>query len=313
MPNDSVRDFAIYPYFDLQDSTTTLVLSSVRDQPLRLTSAIDGGIVASFPLIKASTEQYIAAHSLSFMPGGRHFVAGSDSQLSMFDISRPGQGPDTSALTATRRGGYQHHNPATSMKGIVSAVAVEPTTNLIAAGTFTRRVGLYEAPGLRCVSTFSLGGSAAERHIGGSGVTQLQWTTCGRYLYVFERSSDGAMVYDIRKTGQVVSYLSGRNASTNQRLRADLSIEVVQEVWAGGIDGCLRTWDGVHLKEGCVEPSTQWPLPCHGERCDNVSSAAVHPKGGVLAITCGQRNRDLDDAEPHPGLYLYSHEKAQNE
>ena len=242
------------------------------------------------------------------MPSGQHFVAGSDSHLSMFDLSRPGRGPDNSARTATRRGGYQYYNPATSMKGIVSAIAVEPMTDLIAAGTFTRRVGLYEAPGMRCVSTFSLGGSLADCAIGGNGVTQLRWTTCGRYVYVFERGSDGAMVYDIRKTSQLVSYLSGRKARTSQRLRTDLTRGEVQEVWAGGVDGILRTWSGVHLKEGCVEPSVQWPIQCR----EAVSSTSVHPKGGVFAITCGQREGNHDHAELHPGLYLYSHEKLQN-
>ncbi|KAK8068709.1 wd repeat-containing protein [Apiospora phragmitis] len=83
---------------------------------------------------------------------------------------------------------------------------------LVAAGTWTRWVGLYDfAQAGDCVAAW---GSAVDRTaerghspgvgIGGNGVTQTVWSPCGRYLLVAERKSRGILVYDVRVTGELL-------------------------------------------------------------------------------------------------------------
>jgi telomerase Cajal body protein 1 len=248
-----------YPFFDLQNAASCLVLAAQRDHPIRLSSAITGKRVASYPLINPLTEAYICPNALVFTCDGSKFIAASESLISSFDVSSSGSAPVTSIQTGPKKLQDDRWNPTTSLRGIVSALAVEPGSRILAAGTFSRQIGLYEAEGMgSCTGAFSIAGNDADSQIGGGGVTQLSWSPCGKYLYIGERKSDGLMVYDIRNTGQLLSWCVGRKALTNQRLGYDITTlnEGNYEVWAGGLDGEVRTWSGVHLKEGTVKPDS---------------------------------------------------------
>ena len=98
-------------------------------------------------------------------------------------------------------------------------------------------------------------------------MTQVIWSPCGRYLYIVERKSEGAMIYDIRKTGQLLGWLEGRKAMTNQRLGVHIasnSRTAGQEVWAGSTDGKMRAWGNPHEGEGAQRPTFEW----HGHNGD---------------------------------------------
>ena len=149
------------------------------------------------------------------------------------------------------------------MKGIISAMAVSPTGDgVLAAGTFSRHIGLYDSNGSgQSLGTFSVAKTEANRHIGGRGVNQLLWSPCGRYLYIAERNSDGVLIYDIRATGQLLGWLAGRKALTNQRMKIDIvptSQGESHEIWAGGTDGCMRVWRDPALTAGSQSPLWEW-------------------------------------------------------
>jgi hypothetical protein len=247
--------------FDLQNSSVALLLSAHRDHPIRLNSALAPQLVASYPLVNPTSEAFISPHALLFTEDGSRFLAGSESLLSLFDLSRPGEGPMGSFRTGRKRGS-NFADCGMSMTGILSALAIEEQSGILAAGTFTRHVGLYDSRGQGdCVGVFCVKGTEADVQIGGSGVTQVIWSPCGRYLYIVERKSEGAMIYDIRKTGQLLGWLEGRQAVTNQRLGlhlASLSVAANQEVWAGGTDGKIRAWRNPHQVEGAQSVSFEW-------------------------------------------------------
>lgn len=250
-----------YPFFSLQDPSTALVLSSVRDHPIRLNSTLTGYLAASYPLVNPMTEEFICPHSLLFSSAGDRFVAGSESLISIFDLSRPGQEPIASMPTGPKKKGMSYSD-AMTMRGIVSALSADVSTGVLAAGTFSRYVGLYDAFGRGdSIGVFTLKGTAADEEIGGGGITQVSWSSCGRYLYIAERKSDGIMVYDIRKTGQLLSWLQSRSAQTNQRLDFDIVAadgEEGQEIWAGGLDGHFRMWKNPHQGEGSLPPTLEF-------------------------------------------------------
>ncbi|EXJ55226.1 hypothetical protein A1O7_08152 [Cladophialophora yegresii CBS 114405] len=299
--SESVNAVIGYPLFSLQDTSTALVLSSTRDHPIRLTSALTGHLICSYPLVNPMTEEFISPHSLLFSRSGGRFAAGSESLISIFDSSRPGEGPSASMPTGPKRKGTDY-SVATTMRGIVSALAVDASSGLLAAGTYSRYVGLYDAMGQgSCIGVFSVKGTSADEQIGGTGVTQVSWSPCGRYLYIAERNSDGIMLYDIRKTGQLLSWLQGRNAETNQRLGFDAMATGDQkshEIWAGGLDGFFRMWNNPYQHEGSVAPALEFK-----GHDDAVSSVVMHPFGGVVATSSGQRHlTPPDDEESIQGL-----------
>lgn len=255
---DAVDAIICFPGYDLQDVSTTLVLSARNEHPIRLNSALTGALVASYPLVNPNTEAYIKPQSMTFTVDGSQFIAGSQNLISFIDISRPGSEPLTSIKTGPKKSSTSWSNPVQSLRGLISALAVDSQHNVLAAGTLSRQVGLYDAAGQgECIGVFSISETDANKSIGGNGMTQLAWSACGRYLYIAERKSDGVLLYDIRQTGQLVSWLCGRNAVTNQRMSIDLdsnTIDSGHNIWAGGQDGKLRRWTNAHLQEGQVEP-----------------------------------------------------------
>ena len=273
-----------HPAYNLQESSTCLVMASIRSLPIRLFSPFAPGILASYPLVSPTTEVYITPYSLLFSPeNANHFFAGSDSRLSVFDLNRNGEGPiSTWHTTGSRR----HHTAAAGgMKGIVSTMAMS-SDGILAAGTFSRWVGLYDGYGRGdTVSTFPVAQQrAGEESTEGNGLTQVMWSQCGRYLCTVERGSDGIGVLDIRGNSKWLAWLKGRNARTPQRLGADV---IGGEVWAGGMDGVVRVWEGLGMTEGVIDP--KWEYQAHK---DVVSSTVMHQSGAVLATCSGQQHYD---------------------
>ncbi|KAL2010995.1 hypothetical protein VTN00DRAFT_3713 [Thermoascus crustaceus] len=258
---------AIYPYYNLQDPSTTLLLSSVRDHPMRLTSALAPTTLATYSLINPSTEAFITPHCILYPPslGGTHFLTGSDSLICLFDVSRTGTEGPLSMMPTIPSKRRQIVGGGVGMKGIVSAMAINPSGDgVLAAGTFTRCIALYSSNGSgELIGTFTVAKTEADRRIGGKGVTQLLWSPCGRYLYIVERKSHGVLIYDIRVTGQLLGWLQGRKAFTNQRMKVDViptGEGGSHEIWAGGTDGAMRVWRNPAHSIGAKEPDWEWKV-----------------------------------------------------
>ena len=280
-PPEPVCATAFHPSFSLQEPSSCMILAALRGLPLRLISPFALGKVASYPLVSPTTEAYITPSSLLFDPADPNkFFAGSDSCLNVFDIKEDGQGPVNRLHTTPSKRG--HVADGRAMKGIVSAMAMS-SEGVLGAGTYSRWVGLYDRNGFGNAGVFPIAsGKDKEDDVGGSGLTQLLWSNCGKYLCTIERKSNGIGVWDIRGTGTRLAWLKGRNADTQQRLGVDV---IGSEVWAGGTDGFVRLWEGLGQAEGIIDPN--WEFQTH---TDAVSSASLHPTGCVLATCSGQRH-----------------------
>ncbi|KAF2842136.1 hypothetical protein M501DRAFT_1054867 [Patellaria atrata CBS 101060] len=315
---------ASYPLFDLNRPETTLLLYSPARQPIRFIDALrwfpaanntpshsyeddeaytqpTSSIIASYPLINPLTEEFLAPHSLIFTTDNSHFVAGTTSRLSMFDINYNGQGPIQTHPTIPSRRHIRKGN-GVGMKGIISTLSISPATSILAAGTFSRWIGLYAAEGAgETVAVFPLPYlhtsktliPEAEQGLPGTGVTQMKWSPCGRYLYVAERQSDAIIIYDIRVTGKRVGWLKGRNAFSPQRMGFDvISRGEGHDVMAGGIDGKVRVWG--NPGRGCVRyedeitEGVMRDVEWEGHE-DVVCAAVFHSCGSVLATASGQQ------------------------
>ena len=289
-----------HPAYNLQETSTCLAMASIRSLPIRLFSPFAPGILASYPLVSPTTEVYITPYSLLFSyANANHFFAGSNSRVSVFDLNRNGEGPMSTRHTTPSR--THHTTAAGGMKGIVSTLAMS-SDGILAAGTFSRWVGLYDGYGRGdTVSVFAVAQQReGDESTEGKGLTQVMWSQCGRYLCTVERGSDGIGVLDIRGNRKWLAWLKGRNARTPQRLGVDM---IGGEVCAGGTDGMVRVWDGLGMTEGVINP--KWEYQAHG---DVVSSTIMHQSGSVLATCSGRRHYDtsLEPTSPELGSHAES-------
>ncbi|QSZ34424.1 hypothetical protein DSL72_006016 [Monilinia vaccinii-corymbosi] len=290
-----------YPHFTLSDPSTTLYLSCPNSLPIRLTNILSPNPApqATYNLICPTTEKYLTPSSILWSAPGAHFLTGTDCLISLFDVSRPGSTGPTTKLATIPSKRHKMKGGGVGMRGIVSALALpsspdhntthHPRTGILAAGTWTRWIGLYDASGLGgTVATWDIRAAAdAEAGIGGQGVGELGWSACGRYLWVAERKSRGVLVYDVRVTGKLVAWLEGRAAETNQRMGVacfEGQRGGGMEIWAGGTDGVVRVWEGVGGKEGACERDWEWRA-----HEDPIGSTVLHPFGTVIATCSGQR------------------------
>ncbi|KAI6247329.1 Guanine nucleotide-binding protein negative regulator 1 [Erysiphe necator] len=301
-----------FPLFDLSSPSTTLYLSTPNGFPIRMLNALSPSpvIVSSYNLISETTESYITPASKAFLSFSQFFT-GSDSLIALFDLSNNGSAPILRLPTIPSKR-HRMKGGGVGMRGIVSSMAIQTGQNeTLAAGTWTRWVGLYDAAGLGgTIANWSVAKAADEvASIGGSGISQVIWSQCGRYLCVAERMSNGLMIFDVRVTGRLLAWLKGRKASTNQRLAVDLfQTKSGIEVWAGGTDGVVRVWENIGSKSGALERDWEWQA-----HEDPVTSTAVHSSGTVVATCSGQKSlsafessdNDSDSSSPYQKKDLY--------
>jgi len=308
--------FAPCPYWALENPATQAVLVSSTDHPIQLHYAFPppsesgeraGSLpvqpppIASFHLIKRETEAYLPIASLIWPAPGTHFVAGTTNRLAVFDVSRSDAMKSEPLLSIPTIPSTRHISKGNGigMRGTVAALSAQVRGHgdlgLVAAGTWTRNMGLYDLQRSgECVATWNVSTAATEAGIGGGGVVQTVWSPCGRYLVVNERGASGLLVYDLRGTNQLLAHLNGRQSNRNQRLSCDVypGTDAIGgfEVWTGDRNGAVLVWEGVGNEAGGVPPSWDW----QAHECP-IGGAAMHMSGSVLA-TCSGAWKDADDS-----------------
>ncbi|KAF3767614.1 hypothetical protein M406DRAFT_219593, partial [Cryphonectria parasitica EP155] len=326
------------PYYDIRFPNTDQLLVACRDHPLQLYQALSPGDnddnndapqsrtgtgcdapFGSYRLMSPTTEAYLPIHSLSWPHPGTHFYVGTRDLLAEFDITRSGEGPTVRLPTIPSRRHIRKGN-GVGMRGTTSALAAQTTsdgapTGLLAAGTWTRWLGLYDMHrGRECTATWSIKEAATTGAIGGAGILQTAWSPCGRYLLACERQSTGVLVYDVRITGKLLGVLAGRDACTHQRLSCDVfpGLDNVGgfEVWAGTRDGAVKVWEGVGNTESCQWPSWDFstadgrPVPQEGPgsgpMAPAVGSVGLHHSGSVVATASGCWNMPGEEGDSSP-------------
>ncbi|TAQ83905.1 hypothetical protein B7494_g7773 [Chlorociboria aeruginascens] len=174
----SINCLAPYPLFNLSTPSTTVYLSTPTSLPIRLLNMLSplSTPQATYPLINPTTETYLTPSSLLWPSPGHTFYTGTDCLIALFDVSRNGEGPVTRMPTIPSKR-HKMKGGGVGMRGLVSALSRQENPGgegILAAGTYTRWVSLYDSSGLGgTISTFSIESAADEiSKIGGTGVTQ---------------------------------------------------------------------------------------------------------------------------------------------
>jgi len=320
---DPIWAFAVNPLFNLQDASSTTVLISRRDAYISLHNALwptsqkhsednqtSGPVdistpLASYKLINNLTEAVIAPLSLAYSTTGTHFFAGSKDEISIFDLLETDKPIHTIRTIPAKRNKLK--GGGRGFKGQITALSLSPPTStshdgILAAGSRTRYIGIYDPIGGTEVTHFSLPGTINGikfrnenlQSVMGDGVTSLKWSPCGKYLYVAERSSDVLLIYDVRNFSLTLGYCAGRQALTRQKLGFDVwnagqspyDVEgVSHEVWAGGTDGKVRAWRDPYRREGAVQADEVVEV---GDGKAPVVGSLVHASGSLAVAACGR-------------------------
>lgn len=307
---DPIWAFAANPAFALHDASTTTVLLGRRDQYISLHNALwdvsrpyDAADppatpvdistkLAAYPLVDELTEAVLAPSSLAFAHDGASFYAGHQHRISVFDLNHT-DGPVSSIRTipSTRN---KRVGGGRGFKGVVTALCISPTADMLAAGARSRHLGLYDPASATEITHFALPGALLRgtqrtadpelQAIMGDGVTQLRFSPCGTYLYVAERCSNTLLIYDVRNYSLALGHCAGRAARTKQRLGFDVwSAGDGHEIWAGGTDGRVRAWRDPWAREGAVEADEVVEV---GD--GPVSACLVHACGSLAVVARGR-------------------------
>ena len=136
---ETIYDMAWYPAMNSSDPSSCCFFSTSRDNPVHVWDAFTGasrGIYCAY----TDAEELDAAYSLCFDNTGPRLYCGFNNCIRIYDIERPGR--EHTTLRTFKRA----HGQSTGQRGIVSCAAFNPDrSGLLAAGSYSRNVGLYDA------------------------------------------------------------------------------------------------------------------------------------------------------------------------
>jgi telomerase Cajal body protein 1 len=269
----SIYDFAWYPFMDSQNPSSCIFVSTSRDQPIHMWDAFTGELRASYRAYD-HLDEITAANSLAFNATGDKIFAGYDRMVRFFDVTQPGRQFTARPLCKTRKSRQ-------GQRGIISTLHFNPDySGIYAAGSYNGTTYVYtEDTGeeLLCL-----------RDHDGKGITQVQFSPDGRYLYTAARRDSSIHCWDIRQSTQIVQSFS-RQADTNQRIEFDVHCSG-KYLLTGSRDGRALLYD---VSTGALL-DTSAELFTFG---DAVNGVSFFPDGtrGRVALTTGQRHYDLPD------------------
>lgn len=169
-----------------------------------------------------------AAISVQFVNSGSEIWSGFRNAVRTFDTNRPGR--------QTKDIHFKHDFP--NMSGMVSCIRENPIMpGLVAFGSYSKCIGMHLCDILYILITFisamiyffstpNLGLYKDEpicTFETGSGVTQVEFSSCGTKLYSAVRRNSEFLCWDLRNPGTVLYCLERRQSDTNQRIKFSIT------------------------------------------------------------------------------------------
>ncbi|KAJ4703374.1 telomerase Cajal body protein 1-like [Melia azedarach] len=265
---ESVYDFCWYPYMSASDPVSCVFASTTRDHPIHLWDATTGLLRCTYRAYDA-VDEIIAAVSIAFNPAGTKIFAGYNKSIRVFDIHRPGRDFEQySTLQGNKEG----------QAGIISAIAFSPTHNgMLATGSYSQTSAIYREDNMELLYVL---------HGQEGGITHVQFSRDGNYLYTGGRKDPYILCWDVRKAVQVVYKLYRSSEHTNQRILFDIEPSG-RHLGTGGQDGLVHIYD---LQTG------QW-ISGFQAAADTVNGFSFHPFLPMAASSSGHRRFPDDGNE----------------
>ncbi|XP_010449051.1 PREDICTED: telomerase Cajal body protein 1-like [Camelina sativa] len=280
---ESVYDFCWYPYMSVSDPLTCVFATSTRDHPIHLWDSTSGELRCTYRAYDAMDE-ITAAFSVGFNPGGTKIFAGYNSSIRVFDLHRPGRDfGQYSTLQKNKEG----------QAGILSTLAFSPTNSgMLAVGSYGQTTGIYREDNMELLYVL---------HGQEGGVTHVQFSKDGNYLYTGGRKDPYILCWDMRKSVETVYKLYRATENTNQRVFFDIE-PCGRHLGTGGQDGLVHMYD---LQTG------NW-VSGYQAASDTVNTFSFHPYLPMAATSSGHRRFAIpdDDDEDKNDLQLKADENC---
>ncbi|KAH9611840.1 hypothetical protein KSS87_019519 [Heliosperma pusillum] len=269
---ESVYDCCWYPYMSTSDLTSCVFATTTRDHPIHLWDSTTGELRCTYRAYDAMDE-ITAAYSIAFNPTANKIFAGYNKTLRVFDVHRPGRD-------------FRQHSTLQKSKdgqsGIISAIAFSPAhSGMFATGSYDQTTAIYREDNLELLYVL---------HGQEGGITHVQFSKDGNYLYTGARKDPYIMCWDVRNTVEVVYKLYRSTEQTNQRISFDIE-PCGRHLGTGGQDGLVHIYD---LQTG------QW-TSSFPAASDTVNGFSLHPYLPMAVTSSGHRRFrlpvDADDEE----------------
>ncbi|KAJ4912817.1 Transducin/WD40 repeat-like superfamily protein [Raphanus sativus] len=263
---ESVYDFCWYPYMSVSDPLTCVFATTTRDHPIHLWDSSSGELRCTYRAYDAMDE-ITAAFSIGFNPNGNKIYAGYNSSIRVFDLHRPGRDfGQYSTLQKNKEG----------QAGILSSLAFSPANSgMLAVGSYGQTTGIYREDNMELLYVL---------HGQEGGVTHVQFSKDGNYLYTGGRKDPYILCWDMRKSVEIVYKLYRATENTNQRVFFDIE-PCGRHLGTGGQDGLVHMYD---LQTG------NW-VSGYQAASDTVNAFSFHPYLPMAATSSGHRRFTVPD------------------
>ncbi|WCJ26935.1 Telomerase Cajal body protein 1 [Euphorbia peplus] len=265
---EAVYDFSWYPYMNASDPASCVFATTSRDHPIHLWDASSGLLRCTYRAYD-NVDEITAAFSTAFNPGGTKIFAGYNKSIRIFDIHRPGR---DFAQHSTVQGNKE------GQTGIISSIAFCPTNSgLLATGSYSQTTAIFREDNMELLYVL---------HGQEGGVTHVQFSKDGNYLYTGGRKDPYILCWDMRNTVEVVYKLYRSSENTNQRILFDVEPSG-RHLATGGQDGLVHIYD---LQTG------QWVTGFQAA-ADTVSGFTFHPFLPMAASSSGHRRFQVPESD----------------
>ncbi|WZZ25144.1 hypothetical protein YC2023_008545 [Brassica napus] len=301
---ESVYDFCWYPYMSVSDPLTCVFATTTRDHPIHLWDSSSGEVLIFLSMESAAwgfcklnvvalrctyraydaMDEITAAFSIGFNPGGNKIFAGYNNSIRVFDLHRPGRDFGQYSTLQKKKEGQA---------GILSTLAFSPTNSgMLAVGSYGQTTGIYREDNMELLYVL---------HGQEGGVTHVQFSKDGNYLYAGGRKDPYILCWDMRKSVEIVYKLYRATENTNQRVFFDIE-PCGRHLGTGGQDGLVHMYD---LQTG------NW-VSGYQAASDTVNAFSFHPYLPMAATSSGHRRFSIpdDDDEDNNDVQLKADENC---
>lgn len=240
-------------------------LTATRGRPVHLWDSMDGRLCASYCCYNDKDEPTAALCArFDRDPGSSRVVMGLERRIAVFDAHRPGR-HDVLFDVSTSSG-------RSGQRGIISCIDTSGTgSGTLAAGSYDRTIGMYDMRA-GCAAQLVI----YDAHAGG--LTHLQFSRCGNFLYSGARMDAFIHCWDARNMSGSVYSLPRESGGTNQRIGFDIE-PCGRHLLSGGKRG-VQVYD---LMTG--ERVARWAA--WGSSA--VGSVNIHPQLPLVVTASGER------------------------
>ncbi|KAE9607183.1 hypothetical protein Lal_00025673 [Lupinus albus] len=278
---ESIHDFCWYPYMSASDPVTNVFATTTRDHPIHLWDATSGELRCTYRAYDAMDE-ITAAFSVAFNPAGTKIFAGYNKCIRIFDLHRPGRDFELYSTVKDKKEGQT---------GVISSIAFSPShTGILALGSYSQTTAIYREDNMELLYVL---------HGQEGGVTHVQFSRDGNYLYTGGRKDPYIMCWDLRNAVDCVYKLYRASENTNQRILFDIDPSG-QHLGTGGQDGFVHLYD---LQTG------QW-VSGFQAALDTVNGFSFHPFLPHAVTSSGHRRFVIPDDDEKEDLSLSVNENC---